>query len=224
MTQLRAQCTSVLTIVFLHSADKRYCSFDIISYASTEAWTWVHCGTTAGTFKYSIAGSITATTKTTATTTSDESSTTTGHETTSTNPSSGSSASETGAAATNPEAKTDAATTTSIELSQESSSPNSSPNTGAIVGGVIGGLVLVCGTVIAAIYLLRRNNSRDDNSGNPQQQAGELKRGFSSWRFSRKTREPSELAGWGPRELPGSDVPGFPNKEYDRANAVELPA
>ncbi|KAI1077918.1 hypothetical protein F5B20DRAFT_247524 [Whalleya microplaca] len=36
----------------------------------------------------------------------------------------------------------------------------STPNTGAIIGGVIGGLALVCGTVLAVVFLLRRGRRK----------------------------------------------------------------
>ncbi|KAI1654918.1 hypothetical protein F4813DRAFT_368877 [Daldinia decipiens] len=43
-------------------------------------------------------------------------------------------------------------TTTSQQLSTEPTT-----NIGAIIGGVLGGLALVCGTVVAVVYILRRN-------------------------------------------------------------------
>ncbi|RFN44453.1 hypothetical protein FIE12Z_11312 [Fusarium flagelliforme] len=49
---------------------------------------------------------------------------------------------------------------TASETANEGSGPHPSSNVGAIVGGVVGGLAVICGTAIAALYLLRKN--RDD--------------------------------------------------------------
>ncbi|KAI1483229.1 hypothetical protein F4774DRAFT_427611 [Daldinia eschscholtzii] len=54
--------------------------------------------------------------------------------------------------------------------------PTTTTNTGAIVGGVLGGLALVCGTVVAVVYILRRSRTtqdRDEAHGEytPQPQA-----------------------------------------------------
>ncbi|RBR25455.1 uncharacterized protein FIESC28_01693 [Fusarium coffeatum] len=43
------------------------------------------------------------------------------------------------------------------ETANEASGSHPSSNVGAIVGGVVGGLAVICGTAIAALYLLRKN-------------------------------------------------------------------
>ncbi|KAL4732281.1 hypothetical protein ACLX1H_001292 [Fusarium chlamydosporum] len=48
------------------------------------------------------------------------------------------------------------ASETATEASDDSG-PHPSSNVGAIVGGVVGGLAVICGTAIAALYLLRKN-------------------------------------------------------------------
>ncbi|EYB28604.1 hypothetical protein FG05_08855 [Fusarium graminearum] len=89
----------------------------------------------------------------TATTTTKQ--TTTSQEPTSTVDSSGTTSTTTEVAETS--------TQTSSSSSEEKPSQN---NLGPIIGGVIDGLVVVCSTVIGAIYLLRR---RRDKDGSPKQ-------------------------------------------------------
>ncbi|KAK6948737.1 hypothetical protein Daesc_010508 [Daldinia eschscholtzii] len=65
----------------------------------------------------------------------------------------------------------EATTTTS-----ERPTTTTTTNTGAIVGGVLGGLALMCGTVVAVVYILRRSRTtqdRDEAHGEytPQPQA-----------------------------------------------------
>ncbi|KAI8958816.1 hypothetical protein F5Y11DRAFT_334977 [Daldinia sp. FL1419] len=57
--------------------------------------------------------------------------------------------------------------------SQPATGP-ASTNVGAIVGGVLGGLALVCGTVVAVVYIWRRNRrTRDEGQiSGPSQQGG----------------------------------------------------
>ncbi|KAH7109172.1 hypothetical protein B0J13DRAFT_315668 [Dactylonectria estremocensis] len=91
------------------------------------------------------------------------------------------------------------------------SADKSSTNIGTIIGGVIGGLALICGTAIMAIYLLRKSNSRRFNSTSADQDSAQLP--LSSVRTS--TKQPHELIGWTPAELPG-------NHYHGRQQAVEL--
>ncbi|KZL82846.1 hypothetical protein CI238_05374, partial [Colletotrichum incanum] len=118
-------------------------------------------------------------------------------------------------------------------------SPNEGPsNTGAIVGGVVGGVAMICITVVAAVYLLRRNK----NSKEPEQKRTSR---FRSWgRSSSKppAYDQSEAvqadtqvqhsighnktyAGWGPSEVYGSEP--FRNQtvpvELPGAPPAELP-
>lgn len=47
-------------------------------------------------------------------------------------------------------------------------------NTGAIIGGVIGGIALLCISVIATVYLLRRNRNQKATEGNPHSYEGHM--------------------------------------------------
>ncbi|KAI0017986.1 hypothetical protein F4780DRAFT_562859 [Xylariomycetidae sp. FL0641] len=56
--------------------------------------------------------------------------------------------------------------------STTSDSGGSTSNTGAIVGGILGGLALICGTILAVVFMLRRHRKRPDHdqSRSPVQQ------------------------------------------------------
>ncbi|KAF5235039.1 hypothetical protein FAUST_7307 [Fusarium austroamericanum] len=83
-------------------------------------------------------------------------------------------------------------TQTSSSSSEEKPSQN---NLGPIIGGVIGGLVIVCSTVIGAIYLLRR---RRDKEGSPKQDTAKT---FST---ENEFKARQELQGaWVVAEMPG---------------------
>ena len=71
---------------------------------------------------------------------------------------------------------------------------------GAIIGGVLGGLVVVCVTVIAGIFLLRKN-SRKDNDGKTASLEHDDTKTF--WKGN-EVKEPQELEGWSLQEMPGN--------------------
>jgi hypothetical protein len=83
-----------------------------------------------------------------------------------------------------------------------SSSSSSNNNTGAIIGGVIGGLALICILVGVVVYLVLRARSRQVDA--------------SSQAFNRfperldqhqtPVAEKIRRGGWGPSELPASDM------------------
>jgi hypothetical protein len=60
-------------------------------------------------------------------------------------------------------APSETASETATEASDDNG-PHPNSNVGAIVGGVVGGLAVVCGTAIAALYLLRRNREQKPES------------------------------------------------------------
>lgn len=105
---------------------------------------------------------------------------------------------------------------TASETTNEASGPRPSSNVGAIVGGVVGGLAVICGTAIAALYLLRKN--RHDR---PETEKG------TTAKPTMPDDGPKELDGSNPSgllesrqtsELQGSDSPVPP-----RLPPVELP-
>ncbi|KAJ4007239.1 hypothetical protein NW752_007782 [Fusarium irregulare] len=79
---------------------------------------------------------------------------------------------------------------TASETTNEASGPRPSSNVGAIVGGVVGGLAVICGTAIAALYLLRMN--RHDR---PETEKG--------------TAAKPTMPGDGPKELDASNPSGL---------------
>ncbi|KAK6715976.1 hypothetical protein SNK04_006931 [Fusarium graminearum] len=86
---------------------------------------------------------------------------------------------------------------TVTEASDNNGSRRSS-NVGAIVGGVVGGLAVVCGTAIAALYLLRKNNEHKPKS----------EKGTSEATSPTSPNDgPKELAGSNPSELQGTAIP-----------------
>ncbi|KAM0376351.1 hypothetical protein ACHAPY_007679 [Fusarium culmorum] len=86
---------------------------------------------------------------------------------------------------------------TVTEASDNNGSRRSS-NVGAIVGGVVGGLAVVCGTAIAALYLLRKNNEHKP----------EREKGTSEATSPTSPNDgPKELAGSNPSELQGTAIP-----------------
>ncbi|KAK3937336.1 hypothetical protein QBC46DRAFT_356757 [Diplogelasinospora grovesii] len=74
-------------------------------------------------------------------------------------------------------------------------------NTGAIIRGVIGGLALICGSAIAAIYILRRYNNNRPKLPTPyqpeQQQASEDEHKPPVFPQTHHVN-----GGWGPQEMP----------------------
>ncbi|KAF4435734.1 hypothetical protein F53441_13438 [Fusarium austroafricanum] len=122
-----------------------YCSFAYLIMDEGHKYTYVACGAVAATDTYYITPKVpplskTVTQKASTIETSELSSDTTAVTETSTTSS-------------------ESATETTEEASNDNTAPSGS-NTGAIVGGVVGGLAVICGTGIAAIYLLRRNRSQ----------------------------------------------------------------
>ncbi|KAI9148810.1 hypothetical protein HJFPF1_10852 [Paramyrothecium foliicola] len=95
---------------------------------------------------------------------------------------------------------------------QRSTTKDSALNLGAIIGGVLGGLVLLCGTIITVVYLLRRGRTQRDKRGEssaPQWIADPSPRDYVPAKYPAYV-ELQELAGnnypqsVGPVELPVS--------------------
>lgn len=95
---------------------------------------------------------------------------------------------------------------TAAETANEASGPHPDSNVGAIVGGVVGGLAVICGTAIAALYLLRKN--RGDRS--------ETEKGTAA-----KPMTPDD----GPKGLERSNPPGLlDSKEVSELQGNASPA
>ncbi|KAF5268681.1 hypothetical protein NW765_008303 [Fusarium oxysporum] len=175
----------------------------LLTFGVDQTYSYIACGTKATTDHCYITPTI-------GTTTTSESSKSTTSETSQT-----SSVTSSDTASSIPDI-TQSASTEAISSSSEedSSSGSSSPNLGAIIGGVIGGLIVICGTIITAIFLLRRNRSKDTQAGAIEQNTEDHSTG--RWRRS-KTKELQELGGWNIHEMPV-------NEQNERRSPVELAA
>ncbi|KAL9567106.1 hypothetical protein ACKAV7_008875 [Fusarium commune] len=182
---------------------KSFCSMALLTFGVDQTYSYIACGTKAITDHYYITPTI-------GTTTTSEPSELSTSETSQT---SSVTSSDTASSTTD---ITQSASTEAISSSseEESSSGSSSPNLGAIIGGVIGGLVVICGTIIMAIFLLRRNRSKDAQAGTIEQNTEDHSTGH--WRRS-KTKEPQELGGWDIHEMPV-------NEQNERRSPVDFAA
>ncbi|GKU16425.1 unnamed protein product [Fusarium langsethiae] len=100
------------------------------------------------------------------------------------------------------------ASETATEASDDNN-PRPNSNVGAIVGGVVGGLAVVCGTAIAALYLLRKNREHKPKSEKGTSEAT---------RPTTYNEGPKELAGSNPSELQEAAIIAPP-----QLSPVELP-
>ncbi|PNP75295.1 hypothetical protein FNYG_11438 [Fusarium nygamai] len=182
---------------------KSFCSMALLTFGVDQTYSYIACGTKATTDHYYITPTI-------GITTTSESSELSTSETSQTSTVTSSDA------ASSTTDITQSVSTEAISSSSEAedSSGSSSPNPGAIIGGVIGGLVVICGTIIAAIFLLRRNRSKDTQAGTREQNTEDHSTGH--WR-RRKTKELQELGGWSIYEMPVSE-------HNQRRSPVELAA
>ncbi|KAF5595225.1 hypothetical protein FPCIR_4520 [Fusarium pseudocircinatum] len=182
---------------------KSFCSMALLTFSVDQTYSYIACGTKATTDHYYITPTIGITK------TSESSEMSTSETTQISSVTSSDTASSTADI-------TQSASTEAISSSSEEkdSSGNSSPNLGAIIGGVIGGLVVICATIITAIFLLRRNRSKDTQAGTIEQNNED--QSTRPWRRS-KTKEPQELGGWNIYEMPVSE-------HNQRPSPVELAA
>jgi hypothetical protein len=101
---------------------------------------------------------------------------------------------------------TETAQSTSTEVSStssdESPSEGSSNNLGPIIGGVIGGLVVICGTIITATFLLRRNRRKDEEGDRTEVHNSKNSPPLG---LQNQVKEPQELEGWNIQEMPAND-------------------
>ncbi|KAH7236240.1 hypothetical protein BKA59DRAFT_459783 [Fusarium tricinctum] len=118
-----------------------FCSMALLTFGVDQTYSYIACGTKAATDHYYITPTMGVTTTSESTefaTSQTQTSSADPRKTTTSN--------------------TGAAQSTSAEVSStfsdEGPSEASSNNLGPIIGGVIGGLVVICGTIITAIFLL----------------------------------------------------------------------
>ncbi|KAI1388053.1 uncharacterized protein F4822DRAFT_444509 [Hypoxylon trugodes] len=110
---------------------------------------------------------------------------------------------------------------------QQQQSGGSSTNTGGIIGGVLGGLALVCGTVLAALYLLRRGRQRQResqeaaNAINGMAQSGPNK-DYSAYSMVPSPSEADSVPVARPQTHP-AEVYGSPAWRQHSSDAQELP-
>ncbi|KAF5246682.1 hypothetical protein FANTH_6752 [Fusarium anthophilum] len=182
---------------------KSFCSMALLIFGVDQTYSYIACGTKATTDHYYITPTIGITT------TSEPSELSTSE----TSQTSTVTFSDTASSTTD---ITQSASTEAIGSSSEGkdSSGSSAPNIGAIIGGVIGGLVVICGTIITAIFLLRRNRSKDTQAGILEQNTEDHFMG--RWRCS-KTNETQELGGWDLYEMPVIE-------QHQRRSPIELAA
>ncbi|CZR41910.1 uncharacterized protein FPRO_09211 [Fusarium proliferatum ET1] len=182
---------------------KSFCSMALLTSGVDQTYSYIACGTKATTDHYYITPTIdiTKTSEPSKLSTSETSETSTV------------TSSDTASSTTD---TTQNASTEAISSSSEEEDPSgsSSPHLGTIIGGVIGGLVVIRGTIITAIFLLRRNRSKDTQAGTAEQNTADYSRGL--WRRS-KTKEPQELGGWDIHEMPVIE-------QNQRRSPVELAA
>ncbi|KAJ4257361.1 hypothetical protein NW762_008480 [Fusarium torreyae] len=183
-----------------------YCSFAYLFMDEGHKYTYVACGAVAATDTYYYTPKVPALTKDAPQTTKTAETSEPSSDTLDVTPST---------------TLSESATETTTEASDDSTAPPPS-NTGAIVGGVVGGLAVVCGTAIAAIYLLRKNRVRKAET-TPETESGP---GMAEApEDTAPDQRPKELVGSGlsngkqnkePAELQGNASPSRPDP-------VELP-
>lgn len=198
-----------------NSTGTTYCSTALLTFGVDQTYSYIACGAKAGTDHYQITPNDETTTTTASSAESSESTTAsvTSQGSTATSETSDPTASST---RSETQRKSDSGESTA-ETTSGDSSGGSSTNLGAIIGGVLGGLALVCGTAIIAIYLLRRNNTRREGSQTGDQNG--LNQVPLSSTVRDEPKQPQELAGWTPQELPDNTHYG-----NGRELAVELPS
>ncbi|KAH6956512.1 hypothetical protein DER45DRAFT_271702 [Fusarium avenaceum] len=161
----------------------------LLTFGVDQTYSYIACGTKAATDHYYITPTMSVTT-----TSESTESTTSQTQTSSVDPSKTTSS------------NTGIAPTTSAEVSSTFSDKGppegSSDNLGPIIGGVIGGLVVICGTIITAIFLLRRNRRKDEEGDRTETN------NFNNshpLRLQSQVKGPQELEGWSLQEMPADD-------------------
>ncbi|OBS25388.1 hypothetical protein FPOA_05921 [Fusarium poae] len=173
-------CGKTENTKFLATTCKKdqYCSFAYLIMDEGHKYTYMACGAVAATDTFFMTPKVPQLTKSGTETTTAETSEPSTDTTDETTPS-------------------ETASETATEASDDNS-PHPSSNVGAIVGGVVGGLAVVCGTAIAALYLLRKNHDHRPETEEANAEAT---------RTTTPNDGPKELVGSNPSELQGTATP-----------------
>jgi len=168
----------------MNSDRKSFCSFALLTFGIDQTYTYIACSAKATTENYLV----TPLEATDVTTTSEKTTSQT----------------QTSSAMTSVTTSSTIETSesTSSETTNSSSANESSESTpiGAIIGGVLGGIVVICVTVIAGIFLLRKNSRKDNDSKTASPEHDDTK---TFWKGN-EVKEPQELEGWCLQEMPGN--------------------
>lgn len=118
---------------------------------------------------------------------------------------------------------------TNLPSSIENQNSSNNNNLGSIIGGVIGGLALVCGSVVAVVYLLKRGKSRRQLGPTTDQSPSTDQPWLSAPPISVHGDKTSQISRWYPSELHNttteptpSELPGMQVATGARS-PVELP-
>jgi hypothetical protein len=129
-----------------------------------------------------------------------------------------------GAAITPPPRQSDGPGTSSEGSQSNSEGTTTNSNIGAIVGGAIGGLAVLCGFILAVVWLLRRNNNQVPQS--PSSTLPEGKPELEAYEREREL-ERAELFGQGLSEMSARGPSAYDTASYGHnyppMTPVELP-
>lgn len=99
-------------------------------------------------------------------------------------------------------------------------------STGAIIGGAVGGLAVLCGFVVAVVWLLRRNKKQDAKSASAGSE-GDMTPAYGKAELDSYARERAELFGQGLSEMsargPAAYDTAYYQPNYPPMTPVELP-
>ena len=179
-------------IKFAYSDPKQFCSTVIMALDDDAGFSYIACGATALThtiFPSPTSESETPTTESSESSQSSESESSTADTS---EPTEESAPSESSTTSPEPEAASD----------DSGGPPN---NTGAIIGGVLGGIALICMSVIATVWLLRRNRNQKAKEEAPPAPDMSMPM-YYTYESAPVKHEPVELDGQ--RNIRPSELPG----------------
>ncbi|KAM0209815.1 hypothetical protein ACHAQI_006280 [Fusarium lateritium] len=168
---------------------KSFCSMALLTFGVDQTYSYIACGTKATTDHFYITPTIGVTT------TSESAESTTSQTKTS-------SAVSSETTSSNTETAQSSSTEVSSTSSDEGPSESSSNNLGPTIGGVIGGLVVICGTIITAIFLLRKNRRKDEEGSGTEMHNSKDSPPLG---LQSQVKGPQELEGWNIQEMPAND-------------------
>lgn len=183
---------------------KQFCSTVLLTFGVDQSYSYIACGRNPTTEHYLISPTSDLSSATAQSSSTAEPTSTTGVSSSSSKSTDASPGSTSGP--TTPSTTEASAKETAGGGGGTSTGGSSTNNTGAIIGGVIGGIALLCFSGIAAIFLLRRNQSRRRQT----LMKGAQRNTHQSWYDPSPKTNHRFTGGWGPRELPGTT--------YERTN------